>query len=493
MLFVVDGLLLLVALGLFDAWVTSTPASWRIVAAVSALLVLMVRGHYRTLMTVDLLARVPLLGVASVVGYFASSVVAARSGAGLEHPMSYVASLVLGGLIGSVLGRRLLRALWASGRLRASALVFGDGHLDRELAVEVALRPEYGVDIVGSVTPPVRGSSAQPEKSDGRTWYDRQLDVSGADRLIIGSTSASPELVIEVARAAVARGLAVYVIPRLFEMGMGSDSLTPDLARGYPLVRLQRSAHPRVALIAKRVVDLTVAGLLLVVLAPLGALIASVLWLTDGSPVLFRQERIGQGGRRIVVRKFRSMRVHESGEAEWTADHRVTWMGRLLRRFDLDELPQLWSVLVGDMSLVGPRPERPAFVEHFRTRIPGYDHRHRMPVGLTGLAQVVGFRGDTSIAERVKYDNLYIDQWSLGADLRILATTVGAVVVPGARARRIAELEVALDLRREQQLPARDRPSGERAQPESPCAFGGSPSASVTRERHLAGRVGGAT
>ncbi len=147
----------------------------------------------------------------------------------------------------------------------------------------------------------------------------------------------------------------------------------------------------------------------------------------DGPGVLFRQERIGQDGRPFTLLKFRSVRPADDHEAatRWSVagDTRTSSVGRLLRRTSLDELPQLWNVLRGDMSLVGPRPERPYFVGHFSRLHPGYAQRHRTPVGITGLAQVHGLRGDTSIADRARFDNHYIETWSLWQDVRIICRT----------------------------------------------------------------------
>jgi lipopolysaccharide/colanic/teichoic acid biosynthesis glycosyltransferase len=151
--------------------------------------------------------------------------------------------------------------------------------------------------------------------------------------------------------------------------------------------------------------------------------------LSSPGPVLFRQRRIGQAGREILVPKFRSLRVNHQSDTQWSVDDdpRVTSVGRLLRRTSIDELPQLWSVLKGDMSLVGPRPERPLFVRRFSSDVDGYRDRHRLPVGLTGWAQVHGLRGDTSIGRRARYDNQYIEHWTLWRDLVIITRTVTEV------------------------------------------------------------------
>ncbi|HEY6759221.1 MAG TPA: sugar transferase [Baekduia sp.] len=204
-------------------------------------------------------------------------------------------------------------------------------------------------------------------------------------------------------------------------------------AAGPPL-----DAHS-VALEAKYVVARCLALVALIALAPLLLGLAAAVVCSSRGPVLFRQRRVGQGGEVFEMLKFRSMRVSEaSGSAFVSApgaapggvegDDRRTPVGRFLRRTSLDELPQLWNVVRGDMCLVGPRPERPEHVARFSADVAGYAARHRVRVGLTGLAQVQGSRGATCIATRAAMDNAYIDGWSLGLDVRILARTVGAVV-----------------------------------------------------------------
>jgi lipopolysaccharide/colanic/teichoic acid biosynthesis glycosyltransferase len=193
-----------------------------------------------------------------------------------------------------------------------------------------------------------------------------------------------------------------------------------------------------VALEAKYLTGRGVALLALVALLPLMAAIALAVRCSSGGPILFRQRRVGEGGEIFEMLKFRSMRV-AGDDAGFVPDARSapggvegadrrTAVGVALRRWSLDELPQLVNVVRGDMALVGPRPERPEHVQRFTDDVPGYARRHRVRVGLTGLAQVHGSRGATDIAARVQLDNAYIDDWSLGLDLRILGRTAGAVL-----------------------------------------------------------------
>jgi Undecaprenyl-phosphate glucose phosphotransferase len=198
---------------------------------------------------------------------------------------------------------------------------------------------------------------------------------------------------------------------------------------GMPVVELHRNPSDFLIYgLLKRSFDVVVAALLLFVLSPLMILIALLVKLTSPGPVWFSQKRVGLHGRQFTLYKFRTMRMQsrESSDATWTTadDNRRTPLGLLLRKSNLDELPQLWNVVRGDMSLVGPRPERPFFVDKFAEEIESYNVRHFLKCGLTGWAQVNGFRGDTSIAKRVEYDLYYLTNWSFSMDLKILWLTL---------------------------------------------------------------------
>jgi exopolysaccharide biosynthesis polyprenyl glycosylphosphotransferase len=187
-----------------------------------------------------------------------------------------------------------------------------------------------------------------------------------------------------------------------------------------------RRRHPGVD-IARRALDVTVAAAVLLLLVPVILAVVAAVRLNSPGPVLFRQRRLGRGMRPFTVLKFRTM--HADAEATGPrfaqdGDPRVTRVGAWLRRASIDELPQLWNVFCGDMSLVGPRPERPVFIDQFRRRIPRYQLRHMVKSGMTGWAQIHGLRGNTSIEKRVEYDLYYIEHWSLLLDLKILARTL---------------------------------------------------------------------
>jgi Undecaprenyl-phosphate glucose phosphotransferase len=180
--------------------------------------------------------------------------------------------------------------------------------------------------------------------------------------------------------------------------------------------------------VLKRAVDVLLASVCLLVLSPLLFVIVLLIKTTSRGPMFYRQERMSLDGRTFLVWKFRTMRVDAERETGpvWASpdDARRTAIGRWLRHLSLDELPQLINVLRGEMSLVGPRPERPVFIQEFRQKIPKYMLRHKVPAGMTGWAQIHGLRGNTSVEERIVYDLYYIENWSLGLDFKILFLTL---------------------------------------------------------------------
>ncbi len=210
--------------------------------------------------------------------------------------------------------------------------------------------------------------------------------------------------------------------------GTGAGMAIDDRDRGTALFLPPVGGRLSTFRLLKRLMDITVASLLLLCLMPLFAVVAVAILLSSGRPIFYTQERIGQGGRRFRIIKFRSMRKDAERETGpiWASDHdtRCTRIGDWLRHTNIDELPQLFNVLRGEMSLVGPRPERPIFVEEFRNTVPDYDLRHAVPGGMTGWAQVHGWRGRTSLRKRLQYDLDYIERWSILMDFRVLLMTI---------------------------------------------------------------------
>jgi exopolysaccharide biosynthesis polyprenyl glycosylphosphotransferase len=335
-------------------------------------------------------------------------------------------------LAGRAISYPLIRTLRRRGLGLEPALIVGAGDVGVTLANALLLHPEHGVSPIGFVDStegvdlplPIVGTPG-----DIATLVTRH----GARRVIIAFLNGPDEELVRFVRGCDTLYADIHVVPRFFELGVGVEQTSDDIS-GIPISLLRRAPHRSLTWPVKRAFDIVVASLALVATSPVMAFAALAVRLSSPGPILFRQRRLGQGMKTIEVMKFRTMRVNEDSDTTWSVlrDERLTPIGRVLRQTHLDELPQLINVLRGDMSLVGPRPERPYFAELFSAEIPGYGDRHRVPVGITGWAQVHGLNGDTSIEERVRFDNRYIESWSLWRDLVILART-GAAVLTGLR------------------------------------------------------------
>ncbi|MFF8671826.1 exopolysaccharide biosynthesis polyprenyl glycosylphosphotransferase [Streptomyces sp. NPDC015242] len=307
-----------------------------------------------------------------------------------------------------------------------AALVVGPAATAQRVAAAVLRHPRYGVRPVGIVTDAPDGTGGLPMLTTGEE-VQRALIQNGVREVLAVHPSVragqGPLL-----RALAESGCTVWEIDPDVPSYRSDDRLA-----GFSCRRLALGAQPRGGA-GKRALDVVVSGALLLLVSPLLLVCAVVLRASEGPGVVFRQERIGQGGRPFTLLKFRTHRPadeHESATRWSVADERrMPWFCRFLRRTSLDELLQLWNVLRGDMSLVGPRPERPYFVAQFGQAYPGYAARHRMRTGITGLSQVHGLRGDTSIEDRARYDNAYIDDWSLWQDVCLLLRTAAALLRP---------------------------------------------------------------
>jgi exopolysaccharide biosynthesis polyprenyl glycosylphosphotransferase len=322
----------------------------------------------------------------------------------------------------------VLRHLRRSGHLVEPAVILGAGDIGVELANAFRAFPELGVTPVGFLDHVPDDDLPCPLLGDMDS-LPVLLGDKDVRRVVVAFGPARESELVSVLRTAVQYDVDVHVVPRFFDCGVSPEGPDTDDVQGIPLYRVRRAALRAPAWFAKRVLDVAVSGAVLVFTAPLFAVIAAAVKLSSPGPVFFRQERIGQDSHAIDVPKFRTLRVNHDSDTHWSVDQdpRVTRIGRILRATSLDELPQFWSVFSGQMSLVGARPERAFFVTRFGRSIRGYNDRHRLPVGLTGWAQVHGLRGDTSIRERARYDNQYIEHWSLWRDLVILMRTVAEV------------------------------------------------------------------
>ncbi len=327
-----------------------------------------------------------------------------------------------------VAARGVLRALRRRGLNLRHVLVVGTGPMAIALARKMAVHSDYGFALHGFV-------SAEPSTGGS--------EIEGLP--VLGSVADLPDLVERTGAQLVYLALSrTEHEAELLALERLSDStvavrLVPDLARaftlnasvedfdGMPVVLVTESPDQGWNGVLKRAFDLVFAGIGLIVLSPLLLTVALWVKLDSPGPIFFAQDRVGLIGRKFRMLKFRTMVPQaEARGAQWTRrdDPRRTTAGVVLRKLSLDELPQLWNVFVGDMSLVGPRPEQPLFVDRFRASVPRYMLRHHVKAGITGWAQVNGLRGDTPLERRIEYDLYYIEHWSMAFDLKILALTV---------------------------------------------------------------------
>ncbi len=325
--------------------------------------------------------------------------------------------------------------------LATPTLIVGAGLVGEHLVKRLLGEPRYGLRPVGFIDadPLPRGEHSHgnvvPLLGDLGDLSDA-VARTGARHVILAFSTEPDRVLVEKVKECVRLGIEVSLVPRLYESMNERAAL--DYVGGLPLLTL-RPTDPRGWQFAvKHALDRSFALIALVALAPLMGAVALAVRLTSPGPVLFHQRRVGRDGHAFDVLKFRTMREDaRRGSFDLRAglapggiegEDRRTPIGRLLRDTSLDELPQLFNVLRGDMSLVGPRPERPEFVERFTQEVARYEDRHRVKSGITGWAQVHGLRGQTSIADRVEWDNYYIQNWSLRLDLRILALTLVEVL-----------------------------------------------------------------
>jgi len=326
----------------------------------------------------------------------------------------------------------VVRGFRARGLIAHQTLILGAGRVGAQITSLLIEHPEYGLRPVGMLDQhPLLSESERPVPLLGGHEALAQTIVEFGVRDVIVAFSSMPESgLVEVIRTCDRLDCEIFFVPRLFELHTVSRDM--DHVWGLPLVRLRRPVFRSPWWKAKRMFDFAVSLLALVLLAPLLAVLAAAVRLEGGPGVIFRQTRVGLDNRPFQLLKFRSLRPVDETESQtqWNVQHdsRLGRVGRFLRQTSLDELPQLWNILRGDMSLVGPRPERPHFVDSFAGTFPRYIARHRVPAGLTGWAQVHGLRGDTSIEERARFDNYYIENWSLWLDLRIIVMTTLSVL-----------------------------------------------------------------
>ncbi|KUI27208.1 UDP-phosphate galactose phosphotransferase [Mycobacterium sp. IS-1742] len=325
-------------------------------------------------------------------------------------------------------------------RFGAPALIVGSGPITNQIITRMAQVPDYGLRPVGVLddTRPTDAELVDVPYLGTVDNFENAVRATGAEDLIIAPSAVPGDQLSRCAQLAQRRGMRVRVVPRLMDVVNGSARI--EHLGGVPLMVLTPVDPKGWQFAFKYGLGRTIAALGVLLISPLMIALALAVKLSSPGPIFFRQPRVGRDGKVFDCLKFRSMRPAPAGATfELKAgaapggvegDDRRTKIGKFMRKTSLDELPQLLNVVKGDMTLVGPRPERPEFVELFEMHVRRYGERHRVKAGITGWAQVHGLRGQTSIADRAEFDNYYIENWSLLLDFKILLLTVLAVLRP---------------------------------------------------------------
>ncbi len=405
---------------------------------------LYLRGLYQTrLRTLILDGLAPAVSAVSVAAMAVASIGLLANGQ-IPTPSDWVEAWLLA-LTTLGVGRATLALAQRSARSRGlvgrPVLIIGAGMVGAQVARRLEDHPEYGLCPVGFLDDdprPLAEVGGREVPVLGTTEdLDEVVQRTGVGNLIVAFSSLADARMSRLIQRSQELGIEVSVVPRMFDTI--NNRVGYDTVGGLPLLSFTAIDPQGMQFTLKHAFDRVFAGLLVIVLSPVLACTALAVRLTSPGPVLFRQRRVGRDGTLFDLYKFRSMHVDDVAGLELMLERdtapggvegsdRRTPIGRFLRRASLDELPQLFNVLRGEMSVVGPRPERPEFVELFRQDVTRYGDRHRVKSGITGWAQVHGLRGQTSLAERVEWDNYYIAHWSLTLDLKILALTFGALL-----------------------------------------------------------------
>jgi exopolysaccharide biosynthesis polyprenyl glycosylphosphotransferase len=349
----------------------------------------------------------------------------------VPYSRATLALFLVTAVILTILGRMTVRAFVVN-RHRAGkdldrVLIAGNGDLAREVYERMQYQAnQLGFRVAGYLR---NGDDGAIEGLPCLGTIDEAEEVVRRERIdhvFVALPHASSQAMMALLDRLVRSCLSIHVVPDLLQF-MVLRSRVEDLD-GLPTINLSETPLEGWSRFVKRAFDLIVASAALLFFSPFMILTAVAIWLEDRGPIFYRQMRMGLDGKPFEIVKFRSMSVGAEAEtgAVWAAkdDPRRTRVGRVIRAWSIDELPQLWNVLVGDMSVIGPRPERPEFVEQFRAEFPHYMLRHKVRAGMTGWAQVHGWRGNTSIRMRIEHDLYYIENWSLLLDCKILFMTV---------------------------------------------------------------------
>ena len=434
--------------GAASAGVSAPPGKWLLLFSLFVAGLFAARGMYGSRLRFEMLEDVRVVLMATSLA--AMGVLSARVIAG--NPPDLAAQTIrMWAFAAAYLAAGRIALHWSRAKAHRHGeglrptLIIGAGKVGRLTAKRLLSHPEIGLKPIGFLDkdPMADEADSLPVPVLGASWdLDRVAAQHDVQQVIITFSLAPHEVLLRLVKRCEELGLQVAFVPRLYEKI--TSKLTVEHLGGIPFISA-RPVNPKGAqFVVKYAVDRLVATFFLIMTLPLTLPAALGILLTLGRPLFFRQVRVGRDGRTFEMLKFRTMKPVTEPPVEPDAmdlppdtapggvegDDRRTRLGMILRRSSIDELPQLLNVLKGEMSLIGPRPERPEFVGLFEQSVYRYTDRHRVKSGITGWAQVHGLRGKTSLSDRVEWDNYYIENWSLCLDLKVLLLTFLAVVRP---------------------------------------------------------------
>ena len=420
----------------------SASAFWMLAFAFCVLALLQIRGAYRPRLRMHVLDDFRM--VVTTTALAAMMILSLRmllveDPQGAETVRQWVFAIIF-----LASGRAVIEVAEIRARQRRRAgrltLIVGAGTVGRLVARRLGQYPELGLQPVGFLddAPRISDEASSVPVLGGPDDLDDVVSQNEVEHVIVTFSTASHETLLRLIERCERFGISVSFVPRLFEKM--KEKVTIESIGSIPLIFVEPTDPKNWQFTMKYTLDRIVAAALLIPLSLVLLATAVAVWVSSGRPILYRQVRVGRDGRPFEILKFRSMRLAEDGpvgQSELLADiapggaegaDRTTRVGAILRRTALDELPQLINVVRGEMSLVGPRPERPEFVRIFEEDVHRYSDRHRVKAGITGWAQINGLRGNTSLSERAEWDNYYIDNFSLWLDVKILMSTATALV-----------------------------------------------------------------
>ncbi|MBT8439928.1 MAG: undecaprenyl-phosphate glucose phosphotransferase, partial [Gammaproteobacteria bacterium] len=390
---------------------------------------------YRVWRGSSTLSEIKYLTIAWIMVAMCLTLLAFITKSGAEYSRSWMGIWFAAGwvaLVGSrVVLRYVLRYLRSSGFNHRHIVIVGTGDQAAIVADRLQKSTWFGLEISALFSSGQVSGYMPPWLSDKKiiTRYQElrsHVDENGVDQVWISLPHSEEKTIRDVINALEGSPVEIRYVPDIFEYKLMHHSLSE--VAGVPVVNISYSAIDGANKILKTVEDYVLATILLIFASPLMVLIAIGVKFSSSGPVLYRQKRVGWNGKEFTMLKFRSMPVtaeHDTGPI-WASkmDKRATPFGSFLRKTSLDELPQLFNVLRGEMSLIGPRPERPVFVEQYKDEVPHYNKKHLVKAGLTGWAQVHGWRGNTCLHTRIEHDLYYIENWSLWLDIKIIIMTI---------------------------------------------------------------------